>query len=617
MSRVSAARAADPVARAAAWLTSFLAAAALATAQAVPGPPADAFGEVIEVELVTVEVWVTDGKGAPVRGLGRDAFRVFHDGAPVAVTHFAEMGASAPVAAAPPPAHPAPEPAGPAPPPAPVAPTHLVVVFDQVHLEATSRKRLARDLRDFLAAGGVSAERVLVLRLDRDLFIEAPFGSSADELGRALDRLAGAPPSSLGAAADSGRLLAELQGLWSQLQDQNGISSLRSLVDQAGGAGGSQNAANPGASGLPSSSSPEACDDFATRVEPLVGAWAEAQRSQVLATLKRLSDVAAFLAGLDGVKVLLYLSDGLDTKPGFAATSFVRGVCPAEQAGLELDTLAEELSRPLLELTRHANANRVTVYAIQGTGLQPSSLGSAKAASADLRGVRGFETSLKTGARTGLSTLADETGGRAVLNRSRFREEFEAIGGELGSFYSLSYEPPAEETGARHRIEVRPVDASLTLRHRREYLEKSSDQWLTERLEGALYLGLVDNPLGTRLGAGDLGPGPEGLNRLPLHVRVPAARLTYLDRAGVALARLKLKVMALHTESRRIVGLDRAVHLPRPGPGAGELIDFAVPLDLAPGVHLVAVALRDEGSREASFVSTTLEVKRPAAGRSP
>ncbi|HYN01748.1 MAG TPA: VWA domain-containing protein, partial [Vicinamibacteria bacterium] len=51
------------------------------------------FAPVVEVEVVQVAATVSDGKGRPVKGLGRDAFRVFEDGREREVTHF--IGADA------------------------------------------------------------------------------------------------------------------------------------------------------------------------------------------------------------------------------------------------------------------------------------------------------------------------------------------------------------------------------------------------------------------------------------------------------------------------------------------------------------------------------------------
>src|SRR6185503_6276060 len=101
--------------------------------------------------------------------------------------------------------------------------------------------------------------------------------------------------------------------------------------------------------------------------------------------------------------------------------------------------------------------------------------------------------------------LADETGGRLVVNQNSFDAELESVGRELQSYYSLAYEPPrggaagasggaASTAGARaaaaeHRVGVTLADSSLQARYRRGYAEKDAVQRLRESLESALYLG--------------------------------------------------------------------------------------------------------------------------------
>ncbi len=67
-----------------------------------PAPPP--FGEVVEVNLITIEVRATDRTGQPIAGLDRRDFQFFEDGKPVEITHFASIepaAANSPAPAAP------------------------------------------------------------------------------------------------------------------------------------------------------------------------------------------------------------------------------------------------------------------------------------------------------------------------------------------------------------------------------------------------------------------------------------------------------------------------------------------------------------------------------------
>src|SRR5881227_3344346 len=63
-------------------------AAAPVRAQVQAGQP---FLEQVEVEVVNVDVHVTDASGKPVQGLGKGDFELLEDGKPVSITNFAAI----------------------------------------------------------------------------------------------------------------------------------------------------------------------------------------------------------------------------------------------------------------------------------------------------------------------------------------------------------------------------------------------------------------------------------------------------------------------------------------------------------------------------------------------
>ena len=165
---------------------------------------APAFGETVDVQLVNVEVWVTDRQGEPVTGLGIGDFEVREDGKVVEISNFAEIRDS-----------PAGDPFAPTDPieapteaparqpalelenllekreeqqPAPGTGV-LALYFDELFSKPGGRQQLIEDLRTFLELRRVPPERVLILRQDRGLEVEANLGSSRAQLEAALDRL--------------------------------------------------------------------------------------------------------------------------------------------------------------------------------------------------------------------------------------------------------------------------------------------------------------------------------------------------------------------------------------------------------------------------------------------
>jgi VWFA-related protein len=541
------------------------------------------FGEVVEVQLVNVEAWVTDGKGNPVKGLTAADFEILEDGQPVEITHFAELDGDREVersvervlAAASPEESP--------PPPA-VDPNHLVLYFDQLHLKPAGRKQLIDDLRDFLAAERVPAERVLILNQDYGLRSEVTFGSSWQELDAALERIAKTAPAGGRVEMEKRLALQRLQDLWRYCQEIGGASGRVSL---------------------------QTCECFLPRATPEVDLFARESRERISITMDHLASAASFLTGVPGVKTLLYLSDSLERSPGADLLTFINGLCPAQDESPQF-IVSDELGRAFRQLTRHANANRVTIYSLQAHGLQGSFTGSASQRALEQQGIRGLDTAVRINERDGLANLAAETGGRAIFNQNEFGVELTEIAREMGTYYSLAYEPPHGGDGLEHQIEVRVKDRKLSVRHRRGYRDKDPDVRMTERLQGAVYLGLVDNPLGVRLGAGDVRVTGKGQITVPLHIMVPAESVAFLPEGDALAAHLSVQVSTRNTKSQKGIFEHSAFRIRRSAGDDRELVSVMMELTLPEGVHLVAVGLRDDATRETSFVTTTLQLQAAA-----
>ncbi|MDE2921568.1 MAG: VWA domain-containing protein [Acidobacteriota bacterium] len=564
-------------------LTAALAALAPAVA---PGQSEDAdrpaFSDVVDVQLVNVEVWVSDNRGRPVTGLGPEDFEVREDGDPVTVDFFSEVTDAVS-------ARPLEEAGVPAPEPESTAggavaePAHLVLYFDDLHLGPASRKQAIEDLRAFLDEEKFPAERVLIFRQDRDLVTEAYFGSSREELDIALERI-GASPGMGGQSQQAKRLAVQrLNQLW---QDARVLAS----------SGSSRR-----------TTAPAPCESFVRRALPEVENAARIGRDRIGATLDHLTTTVRFLAALPGLKTLLYISDSLERSPGADLRDFITGVCPAGDRFRSL-TPVEELSTGFHELTRHANANRVTIYSLQTNGLRSSFLSLAEQSSIDFQGANPFNSSVREVERGGMAVLADETGGRAIFNRNQFGGELEQIANEMASYYSLAYRPPHGGDRGEHQIRVRVRGRNLQVRHRRGYRDKSSDQRMSEQLDGALYLGLVENRLGVRLGAGRVRAAGGGKRRLPLHVMVPAARVAFLPFEDKEMAQIRVEVASRHAQTSKVVRDEKTFLVEAPPDRATRLLDLVFNVDILDGLNLVAVGVRDDATRETAFVSTTLAV---------
>jgi VWFA-related protein len=586
-------------------LLSYLLTAVLASPVLAQEPPEQSFEEIVDVSLINLEVWVSDQDGDPVFGLTADDFDVAHDDQQVAISHFTEFRDNVPV--------------GPAGDDqeghSRSLPPHLAVVFDLDRLTPTSQKQLAAAVRRVLADELIPPERVLILGSQIFLNVETPFGSSASEIEAALERLEKRESSSTDTGSSVKQIVQALQSVWTDLNATTGNTSIRTRVNQITGPSVSQRSGLLAGSGeTPAPGAPgstQACDDFVDRAKPLVAAWGNRELQQIDRSLSRLTDVSSFLSGLEGPKILLYVSDGLSLSPGFEAASFVRGLCPIFQTDLEIDALPHEIENSFLNLTRRLGANQITLHAIQGAGVLDSVTGSTGQASSDTRGFRGFRQGHSTTTRQALGLLSEQTGGRLIPTGSDLETALELIARDMGSYYSIAYSPPIDGSRRDHTIQLQTADDSLAIRYRRSYTDKTADQWLTERLESALYLGMVANPLDIRLGAGPIQASDGDLFTVPLHISIPVEELTFLEISDKPVAEVAIKIMTLNTSSRTLTLTERNLTLTRPTGDAANRMDVQVNLEVEAGIQAVAIGIRDHQSGAASFVSTTMQIGEP------
>ncbi|MEM1180855.1 MAG: VWA domain-containing protein, partial [Acidobacteriota bacterium] len=377
--------------------------------QSLEGSETESFGESIDVELVNVDVWVTDRRGEPVRGLDKSAFQVRQNGQPVDVSYFQDLAPADPPAAdgASPDAggeDDAPRDGG----------HYLIIYLDQLRLEQRDYAPTLAALQELLEDPQLVPEHVLMLRQDKGLFVEAHLGSKRPQLLDALGSLAGANASGLQASAELSQALDTLREEWRLSKELSGtISNGLSLQPTGGGTGAGDGGARAALGGT-GSFGPDACDLFVQRVGATVDGWARSQAQRTAISLDYLSRTATFLAGLPGVKTVLYVSGGLETEPGSALGEYVSGLCPGGESLFALEGLGEQMGEAFFQLTRHLNSNRVTLYPFKTGALRPSTASSASArgeagAVDSFRAQGTFEQRQRNQLESGLGVLADET----------------------------------------------------------------------------------------------------------------------------------------------------------------------------------------------------------------
>ena len=285
------------------------------------------FFEVIDVEVVNIDVWVTDRDGDPVEGLGKDDFRVLRDGRPIEIANFYAVSGGQP-ARPEPPAETAPD--RPLSVEAPelvareLAPEHqlwLVVYIDNYNLDPIERERVLPALREFLGRTVKPRDRAMVVTFDRGLEVIQPFTHSVSELFAALDDVEGT----------TGHEALRRRQQFETLQ----------RIDRA--------------------RDPSAALGWARQ-------YAEEQLDNVRRSTDALERLIESLAGLPGRKALVHVSSGIPLLAGEEMFHAVGEKFGRSEAFAEIPRHAA--NRDFERLNRQANAHRVSFYPLDAGGLR-------------------------------------------------------------------------------------------------------------------------------------------------------------------------------------------------------------------------------------------------------
>ncbi len=560
------------------------------------------FGDRVEVELVLVDVFVATKDGSAVTDLGVEDFRVFHDGTPVAINQFTPARsalAQRPLATTVAAATPAPSRTA-----GSDLPRRLVIFLDNLHLHPNSRARLMRGLFDDLREHLTADDEVMVVAYGGGpTEVLLPMTRDRGALKRVFKEQAESGAVSLLASYDDLRILDIIERRHSEETLTSGVVAGDPCVD----------------------------------LGYIAHSHAQQVQGRVLGTIYELDRFVSSLAGYEGRKVLLHVSDGIPLVPGAEAYRYASELCdgtgvikgienavdtatfgsgqgtrwnPTQTAAtLQEFNTADEWTR----LAGQANTYQVSFYMYQ------AHMATAGSASAD-RTRTSVDTEMegRRNKQDALFLLADETGGRALLDSNDIERALVQMTEDWSAGYQLAYAPPNPGDGRQHRIRVEVDRPGVRLRHRKSYLSKSPDERIADRVVSTLLHGTsagdsalaVDrtNPLGIRLRVEGQTPAERGVTNVRLRVQVPLSGLVLLPDAGVRRGLFTVFVAASGGHGQLTPVGQKAVPLRVPVEGAEPEYVYSVEIPIRGDGGYVAIAVQDQLGGEISFVRERVRV---------
>jgi VWFA-related protein len=426
--------------------------------------------ETIDVSIVNVDVVVTDRKGNRVRGLTADDFQILENGKPQPVSNFAEYASDEPDARV--------SVSGEAAPDAPAQREKrtFLIFFEKMQLTGFGADAFADALKKTIAKVIQPGDSVSVVYWSRHDIEYVDAGDDPVRIANAID-FVNAKAKTIH-IDEKEQFLADLK-------------AQRELMQAAPSRGGRGQSA-----------------------PALAASEMDANLTMQVAYYEMIQRVAAInasinsIAGVDGRKIFLLATRRLGEVAGgeFAYHSGLSRMPPNLRAQYGTEHLIQSI-------VDNANAAGITIYPVYPVGVE------GDATSADYLTL-GNET-------LSHADIARQTGGLSANGPKNVVDLLPRIVSDVNNYYSLAYRVKSDGTDRARAITVKARNPEYAVRTRTQFVEKSDDTRMRDRLKATLFRSGQQADIAIAVKAGKAKKGRR-TNTIPVEVKIPVRELTLL-----------------------------------------------------------------------------------------
>ena len=413
----------------------------------------------VRTNEVRLDVVVKDKKGRPIRDLKPSDFEVLEDGVAQKVSSFQFIMRE-----------PATRPEATEPltttAPTTTATTRTIPARSTIAVTALVFDRLSPEARSLARKAGLAwaqegigtGDYTGVFGIDQSLRTIQGFTDNADLVRDAVDRATGAATSTYASGAGQMRQNAERSiGL-----DQQ-IAASASSAAAAGAARDSAGASAAGAEGGQAA----AVQKFLEMQSQMLDHYERLERDQEgFATINSLLAVISPMQNLPGRKTIILFSEGLKMPPAVQAKfpAVINAANKANVAIYTIDAAGLRIESGTLEAARELNSLAASRMAQTGRNTDNGANGPYT------RALERNEDLLRFDPRSGLGTLADETGGFLIHDTNDLVNGLRRIDEDMNGYYYLTYSPENKDYDGRFRqISVRVTRPNVEVQSRKGY----------------------------------------------------------------------------------------------------------------------------------------------------
>jgi VWFA-related protein len=471
------------------------------------------------------------------------------------------------------------------------------VFIDDLHLRRQGKKRAIDALRAHLAELDPATTVSLVV-WNGSLTVRGAATNDRAALARTLDGIDREPP--LGTRYDSERraMLRTIDTVADKVTQPN-VQETENTEQQNVGRGNRV-----------------VQDNEMSRPEMLrqqVLSFAETYTAETRKTIQALRETIVQTRGLEGRRVVLYVSEGLPMQPAAEVLDYWSRLLAngrMQQAGQEpmdeylktfsarpSEGLRFDLTASFLELVREAQDARVVFSSIDPAGVRGYE-DTGVADESRMNATRVDSSLHRDNQRSGVRMVAEETGGRYFADDNDLGAVMNAVADQISTYYSLGVRAPALIKDPSVRVYVPKRKDVRVLTGRRHHSELREETVMAS-VRARLYSRETVNPLDARLSVG--AAWPDGRRcRVPVAVLIPPGKLAVVD--GKAEYAIHAVVLDGQQRESKVQSLIRRVTA-RDDTAVQDSIAFG----LLPTRYIVSIAVVDQKTGETSYIQTEID----------
>jgi len=247
--------------------------------------------------------------------------------------------------------------------------------------------------------------------------------------------------------------------------------------------------------------------------------YSKALRNDLEFTVDAIKNTLNGLAGIEGRKILIYVSEGLPQEAGAELYDTIQRKYTTAST---LQQFEYDMSARYAAIIQAANAQGVTIWALDASGLQTDSMTSAENRYMESRP---SDFLMRQNQQGPIQLMAEQTGGMAAINTNDWKSSLDELSRDFSSFYSLGYRSARSAGDRPHSIDVTVKRKGLHVRSRKGLVEKSPETRVAETVLSALDYSRDDNPLNVTVRLEESRPYDRDTFELPIRIVLPIGKL--------------------------------------------------------------------------------------------